>query len=161
MAWQVSALGPFLGQSCHFLRYAYEHNPYGIKRYVAEANRLYGVLEAHLTQSRFGGKPLTYLVGEKYTIADIACYPWLISACYCGLDIDQYPAVKAWKERMAARERVKKGMEVPAPFLAADPFVKDPAGRERRQAMQTMVMGWVKQESEMNFREPEKGYMDF
>lgn len=69
-----------MGQSCHFLRYAYEPVPYGIKRYVAESNRLLQVLETHLNQSDPNGGKLTYLIGNKFTIADIACYPWIASA---------------------------------------------------------------------------------
>jgi len=55
------------GQANHFSRYAPEHIEYGVKRYVNETRRLYGVLNTQLEKSSSG-----YLVGEKCTIADIA-----------------------------------------------------------------------------------------
>jgi glutathione S-transferase len=55
------------GQANHFSRYAPEHIEYGVKRYVNETRRLYGVLNTQLEKSKSG-----YLVGDKCTIADIA-----------------------------------------------------------------------------------------
>lgn len=150
-----------MGQATHFLRYSYEPVPYGVKRYVAESNRLFRVLETHLTKSNPDGTKLTYLVGNKFTIADIACYPWLASAWWCGIDVDNYPAVKAWRERIAQREGVKRGMEVPEKPFFADALTKDPALAETRKTIQTAVTAMVKGDAEANFIEPGKGYGDY
>ncbi len=68
--WQVGGLGPMAGQNHHFNQYAPEKIAYAIERYVKETNRLYGVLNRQLE-----GKE--YLTGE-YSIADMACYPWIV-----------------------------------------------------------------------------------
>src|ERR1700683_1805185 len=69
--WQVGGLGPMAGQNHHFGQYAPEKIPYAIDRYVNETNRLYGVLDRRLADHEF-------LAGESYTIADMACYPWIV-----------------------------------------------------------------------------------
>lgn len=98
------------GQANHFSRYAPEHIEYGVKRYTNETRRLYGVLNTHLEKSTSG-----YLVGDKCTIADIAHWGWISSAFWSGVDIDDFPALKAWEERMLARPGVAKGQHVPEP----------------------------------------------
>lgn len=98
------------GQANHFSRYAPERIEYGVNRYVNETRRLYGVLNAHLEKSKSG-----YLVGDKCTIADIAHWGWVAAAFWAGVDIDEFPALKAWEERMFARPGVEKGRHVPDP----------------------------------------------
>lgn len=120
LSWQISALGPFLGQACHFLRYATEDVPYGIKRYVAEGRRLYTVMETHLSTP-----DTSFLVGSKFSIADIACYVWVSTAAFCGIDINDFPAVKAWRQRVGARPAVQKAMSSPVPFFATDENFQD------------------------------------
>lgn len=66
--WQMGGLGPMAGQNHHFGIYAPEKIPYAINRYVNETNRLYGVLDRRLADS-------TFVAGEQYSIADMACYP--------------------------------------------------------------------------------------
>jgi len=66
--WQVGGLGPMAGQNHHFSNYAAEKITYAIDRYVKETNRLYGVLDR-----RLDGRE--YIVGDHYTIADIATNP--------------------------------------------------------------------------------------
>jgi len=94
--------------SDHFTRYAPEKIEYGINRYQTETRRLYSVLDTHLAS-----KSTPYLVGEKCTIADIAHWGWIAAAGWAGIDIDAYPALKAWEERMLARPGVEKGRHVP------------------------------------------------
>ncbi|KAF1985280.1 glutathione S-transferase [Aulographum hederae CBS 113979] len=103
-----AGVGPMQGQANHFRRYAPETIQYGIDRYTNEASRLYSVLDAHLAD---GNKE--YLVGNKCTIADIAHWGWIAAAAYAGVDMEQFPALRAWDERMTARSGVEKGRHVP------------------------------------------------
>ena len=108
------------GQANHFSRYAPEHIEYGVKRYTNETRRLYGVLNTHLEKSTSG-----YLVGDKCTIADIAHWGWIASAGWAGVDIDEFPHLKAWEDRMASRPGVEKGRHVPDKHTIKD-LLKDP-----------------------------------
>lgn len=103
-----AGVGPMQGQSNHFTRYAPEQIEYGINRYRNETRRLYGVLDRHLAE---GSKE--YLVGNKCTIADIAHWGWVTGAGWAGVDLDEFPHLKAWEERMLARPGVEKGRHVP------------------------------------------------
>jgi len=93
--WQVAGLGPMAGQNGHFSHYAPEKLPYAIERYVKETNRLYGVLDRQLA----GGE---YIAGD-YSIADIACYPWIVSHARHGQNLDDFPALKRWFYRITER----------------------------------------------------------
>lgn len=102
--WQVGGLGPMAGQAHHFRNYAPEKIQYGIDRYTNECNRLYGVLN-----KRLEGKD--YIAGD-YSIADMASIGWINSYKNQGQDLDDFPNLKAWFERMHARPAVKRGMAV-------------------------------------------------
>ncbi|MGZ5217283.1 MAG: glutathione binding-like protein [Caldimonas sp.] len=102
---QMGNVGPMLGQAHHFRLYAPEKIPYAIERYSNEAKRLYNVIDKRLASHRF-------IVGEEYTIADIALFPWLRSWRNQGIDLDDYPHLKAWFESIAARPAVQRGVEV-------------------------------------------------
>ncbi|TLD36855.1 glutathione S-transferase [Venturia nashicola] len=106
-----AGVGPMQGQANHFTRYAPEIIQYGVDRYQNETRRLYGVLDAHLKE---GNKE--YLVGNKCTIADIAHWGWIAAAGWAGVNIEDFPALKAWEDRMAARPGVEKGKNVPSPY---------------------------------------------
>ncbi len=93
--WQVAGLGPMAGQNHHFRNYAKEKLPYAIERYEKETNRLYGVLN-----KRLADRP--YLAGE-YSIADMACYPWIEPHANQGQDLDDFPHLKRWFTAIAAR----------------------------------------------------------
>jgi GST-like protein len=86
------------GQNHHFTQYAPEKVPYAINRYVNETARLYGVLDKHLANKAF-------ITGE-YSIADMASYPWVHSHDKQGQDLNNFPNVKAWFERISARPAV-------------------------------------------------------
>lgn len=101
--WQVAGLGPMAGQAHHFRNYAPEKIPYAIDRYTNEVARLYGVLDRQL-QDR------PYIAG-KYSIADIASYPWARLWDRQGQDIDKFQNVKAWLDRVGQRPAVVRGME--------------------------------------------------
>jgi GST-like protein len=100
--WQVGGLGPMAGQAHHFRNYAAEKIAYGIDRYTKEVNRLYGVLDARLEDREY--------VAGKYSIADIAIYPWARVWKNQGQDIAQFPNVAAWLERIGARKAVQRGL---------------------------------------------------
>ncbi|KAF9741959.1 Disulfide-bond oxidoreductase YfcG 2 [Paraphaeosphaeria minitans] len=127
---QNAGVGPMQGQANHFTRYAPEHIEYGVNRYQNETRRLYGVLNSHLSE-----KKIPYLTGEKCTIADtdIAHWGWIAAAGWCGVDIEHFPALKAWEERMAARPAVEKGRHVPDPHTIKE-LLKDKEAMEKHAA---------------------------
>ena len=104
--WQMSGLGPMLGQHGHFFLYAKEKIPYAIQRYRDEAARLYGVLDRQLAKT---GR---YVAGDEYTIADIACFPWTMTHKAQGFTLDDYPNVKRWFAEVRARSQVQAGLAV-------------------------------------------------
>ena len=95
LMWQMAGLGPMAGQNHHFANYAPEKIPYAIDRYVKETSRLYAVLDKRLAGRDF-------ITGREYTIADMACYPWIIPDRQ-GQDIDDYPNLKRWQAAIRAR----------------------------------------------------------
>jgi GST-like protein len=88
LMFQMGGFGPILGQAHHFRRFAPERIPYAIERFEKEAARLYGVLDRRLVSGE-------YLAGE-YSIADIACYPWVACSAAC-----RSPSSEAWGAVMA------------------------------------------------------------
>lgn len=98
--WQMAGLGPMAGQNHHFVQYAPERIPYAMERYIKETNRLYGVLN-----KRLEGRD--YIAGE-YSIADMACYPWIVPHERQQQKLEDFPHLKAWFERMAARPAVQR-----------------------------------------------------
>ncbi len=106
LMWQMGGLGPMVGQAHHFLFNPKEVVPYGQKRYHDETKRLYGVMEKQLATNN-------YLAGEAYSVADIACYPWISRFERHQVDLNEFPNVKRWFDQLSEREAVKKGMAVP------------------------------------------------
>jgi GST-like protein len=100
--WQVGGLGPMAGQSYHFLNAAPEQVPYAIERYQKETARLYSVLNRHLEDGR------DYICGDEYSIADMACYPWIAAHQKQGQKLDDFPALARWAERVAARPATQR-----------------------------------------------------
>jgi glutathione S-transferase len=86
------------------------------------------VLDTHLAKSKSG-----YLVGDHATIADVSHWGWVASAGWAGIDIDEFPHLKAWEERMAARPGVEKGRHVPDKHTIKE-LLKDKAEVEKRAA---------------------------
>ena len=80
--------------------------PYGQKRYHEEAKRLYGVMNTQLGKNE-------YMAGDAYSIADIACYPWISRFERHQVDLNDFPNVKRWFEQLTARPGVERGMAVP------------------------------------------------
>jgi len=102
---QMGHVGPMLGQAHHFLGYAPEKIPYAMNRYKNEANRLYGVMDRRLGESKF-------MACDAYTIADMAVMPWLRFPERQGVDIEEYPNVKRWRVGIAARPAVQRALQV-------------------------------------------------
>jgi len=104
--WQMAGLGPMAGQNGHFNQYAPEKVPYAIERYTRETNRLYGVLDRQLA-----GRD--YIAGD-YSIADMACYPWIVPHERHRQNLDDFPSLKRWFHRIRERpacQRAYVGVE--------------------------------------------------
>lgn len=86
--WQMGGLGPMAGQNHHFGNFAPEKIPYAIERYVNETARLYGVLNKHLEGRDF--------IADQYSIADMACFPWIAAYTRQQIDIKEFPNVHRW-----------------------------------------------------------------
>ncbi len=93
--WQMANLGPMAGQNHHFGFYALVRIPYAIRRYVNETSRLYAVLDKRLAERE-------YVAGE-YSIADMACYPWVVRHERQRQDLHDFPNLKRWFASVAAR----------------------------------------------------------
>jgi len=131
-----AGVGPMQGQANHFTRYAPEHIEYGVNRYQNETRRLYGVLEKHLNDAG-----TDYLVGNKCTIADIAHWGWISAAGWAGINIDDFPTLKKWEERMWARPALQKGANVPDPYKMKE-LLQDKEAMEKQAAHSR---AWVQQ----------------
>ena len=98
--WQMAGLGPMAGQNHHFRNYAPDKIPYAIDRYVNETNRLYGVLNKRLAGREF--------IADDYSIADMACYPWVVPYKNQGQNIDDFPNLKRWLADIEARPATQR-----------------------------------------------------
>lgn len=94
--WQMAGLGPMAGQNHHFSAYAPEKIPYAIERYRNETSRLYRVLDRQLDGRAF--------IADEYSIADMACYPWIVAHEKQGQRLSDYPNVNRWFETIAKRD---------------------------------------------------------
>ena len=115
LMFQMGSIGPLLGQTHHFRVYAPETIPYAVDRYTNEAARLYGVMDKRLAES-------AYLAGDDYSIADIACFPWLRRPERQGQQHEDFPNMKRWFDAIAARPAVQRGVEVLAEHQRTGPI---------------------------------------
>ena len=106
LMWQMGGLGPMAGQNGHFLLYAPERIDYAIDRYGRETRRLYGVLDRQLAKTG------SFVTGETYSIADIACFPWIMTHKAQGLSLTDFPSLGRWYEALRARPRLQAGLAV-------------------------------------------------
>jgi len=118
--WQMGGLGPFAGQNHHFSHYAPEKIPYAIDRYVRETGRLYAVLNKRLADRAF--------VAGDYSIADIACYPWVLPERQ-SQDMSLFPHLARWKAEIGARPAVQRAYAL-AKTINVKPAVTDERARE-------------------------------
>lgn len=110
LMYQMSHVGPIIGQAGHFVNQAPEKIPYAMQRFINESLRIIGVLNGALAQR-------TFLAGA-YSIADIATYPWIIAAWtpFTSMMPDkatELAHVQRWMDAMAARPAVQRGMAIP------------------------------------------------
>ncbi|MCY4387072.1 MAG: glutathione S-transferase family protein [Desulfurellaceae bacterium] len=109
LMFQMSAVGPMLGQAMFFQRIAAPKgivDEYAIERYVTESKRLLGVLNDALRDQE-------YLCGE-YSMVDIATFPWARAYRWANVDVSDLTHLTAWLARVEAREAVQRGLCVPA-----------------------------------------------
>ncbi|PRY25185.1 GST-like protein [Aliiruegeria haliotis] len=109
LMWQMGGLGPMLGQVHHFVKYNRGLSEYAEERFSKEANRLYRVLDAHLEGREF-------IAGDgrgAYTIADMACWPWISRFEWQQIDLNGFPNVRDWYVRIAERPAVQRGYHAP------------------------------------------------
>ena len=105
--WQIGGLGPMAGQVSHFVNYAPNFpgdHTYSEKRYKNEYDRLLGVMNMVLEERDF-------LAGE-YSIADMACFPWVTAYKRYEVDLDSFKNVRRWFDEIKSRPAVRKGMDV-------------------------------------------------
>jgi glutathione S-transferase len=123
LMFQMSGVGPMMGQAAVFLRYAPEKIPYAIERYQREVRRLLEVLNRRLGQTE-------YLAGS-YSIADIANWCWAHTFAFTGVSIDGLPHLQRWIDQIASRPAVQRGKAVPQPVNLAELDEKTLAERRK------------------------------
>jgi len=102
--WQMAGLGPMAGQAGYFRVYASEPVPFAIERYTRESRRLYGVLDRRLAGRDF-------IAGDAYSIADIACYPWVVPHRGHGQDLAEFPDLARWFAAVADRPATRRAYD--------------------------------------------------
>ena len=117
--WQMGGLGPMAGQNHHFVQYAPEPLPYAIERYVKETARLYGVLNKHLSDGR------EFIAGD-YSIADMACYPWIVPHERQRQKLEDFPHLAQWFDRVGRRPATERAYALAREINTA-PVVDDAA----------------------------------
>jgi len=104
--WQVGNQGPMMGQLSHFRNYAPEADkPYGLKRYLGEAERCLAVLERRL-------EGRDWVVGDAYSVADMICFPWAFITRQLGGNLNEFPNVQRWREVIKQRPAVRRAIDV-------------------------------------------------
>ncbi len=103
--WQMAGLGPMSGQMGHFNVYAPEKIPYAIERYGSEVKRLHGVMDKRLAEQE-------WLAGSAYSIADMACYPWIGAYEALPVDYAAFPNLQRWHSAIAARPATQRAYAV-------------------------------------------------
>jgi GST-like protein len=116
--WQMAGLGPMAGQNHHFSGAAPEKLPYAINRYLNETARLYAVLNKRLADREF--------VAREYSIADMACYPWIVSHKMQSQDLDDFPHLKRWYDTIKARPAVVRA------YAKGEPYKSSPVMTEEQ-----------------------------
>jgi glutathione S-transferase/GST-like protein len=105
LMFQMGGIGPMMGQANVFTRYFPEQLPSVIDRYRRESRRLFEVLDGHLANHE-------WLAGD-YSIADIANWSWVQTYPWPGISVDGLDHLQRWREAIAARPAVQKGVTIP------------------------------------------------
>lgn len=124
LMFQMSGVGPMMGQANVFFRYAPEKIPYAIERYQREVRRLFEVMERQLTSNE-------YIAGGEYSIADIALWSWVAGYGWSGVNVDGLPQLQRWMDLVGSRPAVQKGRDIP-PRAPVD----DPSGEKEKQTIE-------------------------
>jgi GST-like protein len=101
--WQMAGLGPMAGQLSHFVNYAPEPVPYARERYQNEYDRLLCVMNTRLDDRDF--------LAGTYSIADMACFPWVAGYERLGADLDKFANLRRWFDELKSRPAVRRGMD--------------------------------------------------
>lgn len=113
LMWQMAGLGPMLGQGQHFHFYAREKHPYSIDRYTNEGERLLLVMERQLEKSPF--------LAEEYSIADMACFPWVRIHKLANLSLEDKPNLRRWYGDIRGRPAVDRALALLREHLTGVP----------------------------------------
>ena len=105
LMWQMGGFGPILGQAHHFLHFNPGKSDYAEARFRSEVARLYGVLDRRLEGRDY--------ICDDYSIADMACWPWVSRYEWQQVNLAYYPNVRSWYQRLLARDAVQKGYHIP------------------------------------------------
>jgi GSH-dependent disulfide-bond oxidoreductase len=105
LMFQMSAVGPMMGQANVFLRYFPEKIQPAIDRYQREVTRLFGVIDRQLAENQF--------IAGDYSIADIALWPWVSGYEWSGVSVEEFAHLKRWLAEVGARPAVQAGRDVP------------------------------------------------
>jgi GSH-dependent disulfide-bond oxidoreductase len=113
LMWQIAGLGPVLGQGQHFWSYAKEKQAYAIDRYTKEGQRLLSVMDRHLQEHEY--------LADDYSIADIACFPWVRIHELANLSLDSCPNLQRWYGAVRRRPAVERGLNILREHLSGVP----------------------------------------
>ena len=102
--WQMGGLGPMAGQAAQFRNYKKDKIAYAVERYTKEVIRLYGVMNKRLGDREF--------LGGEYSIADMACWPWIRGYKAYGIDLTEFVHLRSWFKRVGARPAVERAANI-------------------------------------------------
>jgi len=102
---QMGSVGPMLGQTHHFVKFNKGKSEYAEQRYSSETNRIYGVLDKRLSSAEF--------LGDGYSIADIATWPWISRFEWQEIEFSNYPNLLRWYLEIADRPATQSGYDIP------------------------------------------------
>jgi len=105
LMFQMSGVGPMMGQANVFLRYFPEKIQPAIDRYQREVTRLFGVMDRQLAEHQF--------IAGEYSIADIALWPWVSGYEWSGVSVEEFVHLTRWLAAVSARPAVQAGRDVP------------------------------------------------
>ena len=133
LMFQMGGIGPMMGQANVFFRYFPEKIPAVIDRYQGETRRLFRVLDGHLQHHEF-------LAGD-YSIADIANWAWVRTHRWSGVELDDLPHLRRWRDAIRQRPAVQRGIAQPPSSI--EQRLDDPASAQRfvEEARRMVEMG--------------------
>ena len=105
LMFQMSGVGPMMGQANVFLRYFPEKIQAAIDRYQREVTRLFGVMDKQLASHEY--------IAGAYSIADMALWPWVSGYEWSGVSVDEFAHLKRWLKLVGERPAVQAGRDVP------------------------------------------------